>query len=207
MAVILTADEMSRARKIAAMLSASTDGERLNALSMLQKIADAKKVRIDELLLALGGGGNSSNSSNSRPQPKPRPWNDPRDEAWWNEQFRKGGAHAEGGDYSYTDRSNPEADRAFAEALKRQHEAKQKARREQQERDRKLAEDIMRAKQQGTSNALRQRLDALQSIPESRLSPWEVDFRYSVLDKALSPFWTPSEKQNTIINKIIEKAL
>jgi len=209
MAVSLTADEMSRAKKIAAMLSATTDGERLNALATLQKIADSKKVRIDELLLALGNGGAKA---------PPSPGFKPGSREWWAEQTQQGTNPfwqarpgktdaREGGDYSYTDRSNPEADRRFAEEVKREHERRQKARRAQEEAARKVQEDILRAKQQGTSNALRARLDAMQSIPESRLSAWEQDFRYSILDKALSPFWTPSEKQSAIINKILEKAL
>ena len=208
MAVSLTADEMSRAKKIAAMLSASTDGERLNALAMLQKIADSKKVRIDELLLALGGGSSSSAPPRQPSGYDPFKW-DPRDN--WQPRPNRTDAR-EGADYAYSDfsfkdKSTPESDRVFAEAIKREHERRAKARQQREEMERRTQEDILRAKQTSTNNALKARLDVMQGIPESRLSAWEIDFRYSILDKALSPFWTPSEKQNVIINKIIEKAL
>lgn len=51
MPVILSSEERSRLSKLAGMLGSSFDGERLAALAAIQKVADAKRVRIDELLL------------------------------------------------------------------------------------------------------------------------------------------------------------
>ncbi|MET0706122.1 MAG: hypothetical protein ABWY82_04635 [Tardiphaga sp.] len=201
MVAVLTPDEFSRARKIAAMLSSDQQGEQINALALLKKIADSKKIRVDELLGMLG-----SLASGPRSEP-PRPGPDWRD--MWRPRPGKTNA-SEGGDYtdsSYTDRSNPEADRAFAEALRRQHQARREREDKQRKASQQFAEELLRERQAKTSNNLKARLDVLQSIPESRLSAWEQDFRYSILDKALSPFWTPSEKQSAIINKILEKAL
>jgi hypothetical protein len=51
MPVILTSNERLRLAKLAGMLGSSFDGERLNALSAIQRMADQKKCRIEELLL------------------------------------------------------------------------------------------------------------------------------------------------------------
>ncbi|WP_448953052.1 hypothetical protein [Labrys neptuniae] len=52
MPVILSSEERSRLAKLAGMLGSNSDGERLNALSFIKRMADAKDVRIDELLLS-----------------------------------------------------------------------------------------------------------------------------------------------------------
>lgn len=52
MPVTLTEDERKRLAKLAGMLGSQYDGEKLNALGMIQKLADAKKCRVDELLLS-----------------------------------------------------------------------------------------------------------------------------------------------------------
>lgn len=44
MPVVLTSDERKRLAKLAGMLGPNSDGERLNALSFIQKLADQKKV-------------------------------------------------------------------------------------------------------------------------------------------------------------------
>lgn len=50
--ITLTDEEHAKLRKFAGMLGSQYDGERLNALGFIQRMADAKKVRVDELLLA-----------------------------------------------------------------------------------------------------------------------------------------------------------
>jgi hypothetical protein len=52
MSITLTDEEHAKLRKFAGMLGSQFDGERLNALGFIQRMADAKKVRVDELLLA-----------------------------------------------------------------------------------------------------------------------------------------------------------
>ncbi len=52
MSVVLTSNERLRLAKLAGMLGSSFDGERLNALSAIQRMADQKKCRIEELLLS-----------------------------------------------------------------------------------------------------------------------------------------------------------
>jgi hypothetical protein len=51
-----------RRQKLVGMLGSTFDGERLNALSMLQKMADAYKIPIHELLLDSGGTVAASSS-------------------------------------------------------------------------------------------------------------------------------------------------
>lgn len=52
-----------RREKLVGMLGSAFDGERLNALSMLEKMAASYKVRIDELLLDSNGTGAAGSSS------------------------------------------------------------------------------------------------------------------------------------------------
>jgi len=116
MAAILTTDELIRARKVAAMLSSDRDGEAMNALAVLKRLADAKRIRVDELLAMLSTG-----------PPAPREPN------------------------------------------------------------------------------LAARLSALRRIDEARLSAWEQDFVDSILARARGRGWKPSEKQDAIIDRIIEE--
>jgi hypothetical protein len=53
-ALQLSQSDRSRREKLAGMLGSAFEGERSNALAMLQKMADSYKVRIDELLLGIG---------------------------------------------------------------------------------------------------------------------------------------------------------
>jgi cobalamin-dependent methionine synthase I len=55
-----------RRNKLAGLLGSEYAGERSNALAMLQKMADAYKVRIDELLLADGNDGAGSSFDRQR---------------------------------------------------------------------------------------------------------------------------------------------
>ena len=64
-ALRLSNTDRSRREKLVGMLGSSFDGERLNAL-MLQKMADAYKVPIHELLLANGSGGTGSSFDRQR---------------------------------------------------------------------------------------------------------------------------------------------
>jgi hypothetical protein len=61
-ALRLSQTDHSRRQKLVGMLGSAYDGERLNALSMLQKMADAFKIPIHELLLDSGGTGAASSS-------------------------------------------------------------------------------------------------------------------------------------------------
>lgn len=54
-ALRLSQTDHVRRQKLIGMLGSAFDGERLNALSMLQKMADAYKIPIHELLLDSGG--------------------------------------------------------------------------------------------------------------------------------------------------------
>jgi hypothetical protein len=65
-ALRLSNSDRIRRDKLAGLLGSQFDGERLNALSMLQKMADSYKVRIDELLLDAGSGGTGSNFDRQR---------------------------------------------------------------------------------------------------------------------------------------------
>jgi hypothetical protein len=55
--------DRSRREKLVGMLGSSFDGERLNALSMLQRMADNYRIPIHELLLANGAGSNSEQAT------------------------------------------------------------------------------------------------------------------------------------------------
>ena len=59
-ALRLSDADRSRRDKLVGMLGSAFDGERLNALSMLQRMADNYKVPIHELLLANGSNGAES---------------------------------------------------------------------------------------------------------------------------------------------------
>jgi hypothetical protein len=65
-ALRLSNSDRIRRDKLAGLLGSQFDGERLNALSMLRKMADSSKVRIDELLLDAGSGGTGSNFDRQR---------------------------------------------------------------------------------------------------------------------------------------------
>ena len=54
-ALRLSNSDRIRRDKLAGLLGSQFDGERLNALSMLQKMADGYKIPIHELLLDSGG--------------------------------------------------------------------------------------------------------------------------------------------------------
>lgn len=56
-ALHLSDSDCSRRDKLVGMLGSSFDGERLNALSMLQRMADSYKVPIHELLIGANGSG------------------------------------------------------------------------------------------------------------------------------------------------------
>src|SRR4249920_923943 len=168
MAPILTPDELSRARKIAAMLSATTDGERLNALALLTAMAKTKKLRVDELLVMLGDPAKAPPSPGQRPpgwdwatrQPPPRPERgDERD--WFSEMMRA------------EQRRRQERDAAQADAMNRARQATEAARKASAER------------------SLKARVEALRAISKARLSAWEQEFVASIEAKAQSPFWQP----------------
>ena len=59
-ALQLSNPDRIRREKLVGMLGSAFEGERSNALGMLQKMADAYKVRIDELLLAVETAGAGS---------------------------------------------------------------------------------------------------------------------------------------------------
>lgn len=61
-ALRLSNTDYVRRQKLVGMLGSTFDGERLNALSMLQKMADAYKIPIHELLLDSGGTVAASSS-------------------------------------------------------------------------------------------------------------------------------------------------
>jgi hypothetical protein len=61
-ALRLSQTDHVRRQKLVGMLGSTFDGERLNALSMLQKMADAYKIPIHELLLGSGGAVTASSS-------------------------------------------------------------------------------------------------------------------------------------------------
>jgi hypothetical protein len=61
-ALRLSQTDHVRRQKLVGMLGSGFDGERLNALSMLQKMADAYKIPIHELLLDSGGTVAASSS-------------------------------------------------------------------------------------------------------------------------------------------------
>jgi hypothetical protein len=61
-ALRLSNSDRIRRDKLAGLLGSQFDGERLNALSMLQKMADAYKIPIHELLLDSGGTVAASSS-------------------------------------------------------------------------------------------------------------------------------------------------
>ena len=65
-ALRLSNSDRIRRDKLVGMLGSQFDGERLNALSMLQKMADSYKVPIHELLLDAGSGGAGSNFDRQR---------------------------------------------------------------------------------------------------------------------------------------------
>jgi hypothetical protein len=58
--------DRSRRDKLVGILGSSFDGERLNALGLLQRMADNYKVPIHELLLANGSSGAGSNSEQAQ---------------------------------------------------------------------------------------------------------------------------------------------
>ena len=59
-ALQLSDNDRSRRAKFVGMLGSAFDGDRLNALAMLQRMADNYKIPIHELLLNGSGGANSS---------------------------------------------------------------------------------------------------------------------------------------------------
>jgi hypothetical protein len=59
-ALQLSSTDRSRREKLVGMLGSAFDGERLNALAMLQKMADAYKIPIHTFLLADSGGTDSN---------------------------------------------------------------------------------------------------------------------------------------------------
>jgi hypothetical protein len=61
-ALQISDSDRSRRDKLVGMLGSSFDGERLNALGLLQRMADNYKVPIHEFLLATGSSGAGSNS-------------------------------------------------------------------------------------------------------------------------------------------------
>lgn len=65
-ALRLSNTDRTRLEKLVGMLGSSFDGERLNALDMIQRMADAHKAPIHELLLANGGGGTDSSFDRQR---------------------------------------------------------------------------------------------------------------------------------------------
>jgi hypothetical protein len=65
-ALQLSDADRNRRDKLVGMLGSAFDGERSNALAMLQKMANAHKVRIDELLLANGNDGAGSGFDRQR---------------------------------------------------------------------------------------------------------------------------------------------
>jgi hypothetical protein len=71
-ALQLSNTDRSRRDKLAGMLGSSFDGERLNALAMLQRMADNYKVPIHELLLANGSGGAGSSFDQQRAEQEER---------------------------------------------------------------------------------------------------------------------------------------
>jgi hypothetical protein len=58
----LSIADRSRLEKLIGMLGSAFDGERLNALGMIQKIADTYKTPIHELLLGAGNGAGQGSS-------------------------------------------------------------------------------------------------------------------------------------------------
>jgi hypothetical protein len=66
-ALRLSQTDHVRRQKLVGMLGSMFDGERLNALSMLQKMADTYKIPIHELLLD-SGGAVAASSSFDRPR-------------------------------------------------------------------------------------------------------------------------------------------
>jgi hypothetical protein len=65
-ALRLSNTDRTRLEKLVGMLGSSFDGERLNALDMIQRMADAHKAPIHELLRANGGGGTDSSFDRQR---------------------------------------------------------------------------------------------------------------------------------------------
>jgi hypothetical protein len=65
-ALQLSQTDRSRREKLVGMLGSAFEGERLNALSMLQRMADADRVPIHELLLGDGSGGAGSSFERQR---------------------------------------------------------------------------------------------------------------------------------------------
>ena len=61
-ALQLSDSDRSRRDKLVGMLDSSFDGERLNALALLQRMADSYKAPIHELLLANGSSGAARSS-------------------------------------------------------------------------------------------------------------------------------------------------
>ena len=61
-ALRLSDNDRNRRDKLVGMLGSAFDGERLNALGLLQRMADAYRIPIHELLLDSGGTG-AANSS------------------------------------------------------------------------------------------------------------------------------------------------
>jgi hypothetical protein len=65
-ALQISDNDRSRRDKLVGMLGSSFDGERLNALAMLQRMADSYKIPIHEFLLANGSGGAGPNFDRQR---------------------------------------------------------------------------------------------------------------------------------------------
>jgi hypothetical protein len=65
-ALRLSGSDRSRRDKLVGMLGSSFDGERLNALTMLQRMADNYKIPIHELLLGGENGGTGSSFDRQR---------------------------------------------------------------------------------------------------------------------------------------------
>ena len=65
-ALQLSNTDRTRLEKLVGMLGSSFDGERLNALNMIQRMADAHSTPIHELLLAAGSGGTGSSFDRQR---------------------------------------------------------------------------------------------------------------------------------------------
>jgi hypothetical protein len=188
MAVTLTHDELTRAKKVAAMLSSPNPGEQANALAILTKLAAAQKTRVDLLLAIVLNGDKTPPSPGPKPDYGPRPaWAD------YGRASRPQGGHREGGDYD------------FGDAIKREYERRQKAEKAEAYARAEQAEQERQRKARTTEGNMKARLTALGELPEERLSSWEQSFVQNILMQAGRPFWRPTDKQDAVINRIIEK--
>jgi hypothetical protein len=204
--------------KFVRMMESEHDGECMNALRMIKKMAAAEKMNLAELLLtpaAASSGSSHGGQQQRRPHDRYEPFK-------WGFNFEEAMRKAAEEEQRERDRA-ASARQAAREAEARRREAEQAARAKQREEDRKaqfrggfddaeMTDEEREARRNKKAKARRERsilLDELKTaFVDGRamgiLTGWEREFAEDILDKH-SEDWELSAKQVDRAERLIRK--